>query len=250
MNRRTHLYAVCASLLVMLLASSMMSKALAQGRANAASQLPPGKWTLTTGFCWRPECESAPLLLYTITTDATKGAGVTTVGFQNRSQMPVAAVRLNWYLTTQEDQNTLLLQGQTPLLYFPNALASNSKWSLEYNVVSFGQIHKPLLKNGVLNGNFHIMLAVSEVLYEDGSNWSRADSKETAVKSAGHAKARPQGCPRQTCAIDSSGAFYTCQSSSNNEACTNNSDGTRCTRTICGTTGDGGQAPGTPPRPN
>jgi hypothetical protein len=249
MDRRSRFYAVYVSLLLTLLTSSM-SQALAQGRGNAVSQLPPGKWTLTTGFCWRPECESAPLLLYTITTDATKGAAVTTVGFQNRSQMPVAAVRLNWYLSTQEDQNTTLLQGQTPMLYFPNVLAPNSKWRLEYNVVSFGQIHKPLLKNGVLNGNFHIMLAVSEVLYADGSSWSRSESKETDVKSAGHANARPQGCPRQTCAIDSSGAFYTCQSSSNNESCTNSSDGTKCTRTICGTAGDGGQAPGTPPRPN
>lgn len=141
------------------------------------------------------------------------------------------------------------MQGQTPLLYFPNALAVDGKWVLEHTVASFAKIHKPLLKRGVLNGNYHITVAISEVLYENGSSWIRINDKRNHLKAASHVSGKPQGCPKQTCAIDSGGAFYTCQTSSNNESCINNSNGTRCTRSICGT-GDGGLPPTSPPRPN
>ncbi len=44
---------------------------------------------------------------------------------------------------------------------------------VEYPVVSFGSIYQSLLKDGKLTGRFVIEVAVSEILYADGSRWKR-----------------------------------------------------------------------------
>jgi hypothetical protein len=192
MIRQKRFLAIYLLVVLVTLTSSSMNRVSGQVKVDSESlRLPSGNWRLTTGFCWRPECESAPVLLYSITSDVTKGAAVTTLGFHNRSSIPVAAVKLNWYLTTQEDQDSILMQGNTPLLYFPSALAADSKWVLEYMVVSFAKIYKPLLKRGVLNGNYHITVAMSEVLYENGSSWTRTRDKRTSVKAASHVSSKP-----------------------------------------------------------
>ncbi len=90
----------------------------------------------------------------------------------------MAAVKLGWYLSLKQDRNQILKQGATPLVSISGGLKAKDKTVIEFPVVSFAAVSKPLLKNGTLAGDFEIYVAVTEVVYENGSVWSRDEIKK------------------------------------------------------------------------
>lgn len=237
--------------LLLTLALSLFTVAPMKGKptqngANADEPLPPGDWTLTSHPYQGPDLESMPVIVYSVTSGL-KGLTVKYVGIWNRSPKAVTAVKLSWSLRTEQDPNTVLLQGQTPSIKFRKGLPAGKQQAVRYGVVSFLKIYKPLLKRGVLRGNYTLDVAVSEAFYEDGSSWTRWEARKVGfVKAASvlHSTSA-QTCPKQQCGLTTGGTSYTCQASFDNQYCTNKL--TSCTNTICGTTSDSGGGCGTSP---
>ena len=206
--------------------------------------LPRGSWTVGFHPYLRAGYDKMPVVVSSVTSKLAGGASVTGVGLVNRSGNPVSAVRLSWYLSTEEAPNSVLLHGQTPLVAPSGGFPAGAKYQMEFPVVSFAKIYKPLLKEGVLRGNFRIEIGVTEIVYEDGSVWAGSQAgqsagiRETREVVFSKTVARPTSpddeggfCPKQACAIDSGGQGYSCQASSFNEFCTNRV--TSCTNSIC-----------------
>ena len=107
-----------------------------------------------------------------MTGDVKNGVTITSVRLKNNSGKGVAAVKLSWYLFREQDPKNILRKGETPTLGVSGLPAGASK-GVNHTVVSFGDIYKPLVKNGKLTGDFVLELAVGEIVYEDGSRWER-----------------------------------------------------------------------------
>jgi hypothetical protein len=232
------------ALALVLFSSLVASNGLSQ---SAKDQMPKGHWTLGTHAYMGPDQDSLPVFVYSVTSQL-DGATITEVGFENRSSKVVAAVKLGWYLTTELDRDTILQQGQTPLLGFRGGFAADTKRALRFPVVSFAKVYKPLLRGGVLKGNYRIEVVADEVRYDDGSSWTRTEKRQTSlatlkfVKTANryaHAPAQA-GCAKQQC--QNMGGYYRCTGSPAAEYCTNKN--TSCTNTICPAGGGGGEDPG------
>lgn len=134
-----------------------------QERANWRAKLPAGNWTLrVTPAPWaQPEVD-----LYSVTTDAQRGLGVTKIGLRNLSGSDVAAVKVGWRLFAADRPEASLLAGESPLL---GAALAPGEWRVvNYPVVSFAEAAKGLQKGDTLGGNYQIELAVTEVTYRGG----------------------------------------------------------------------------------
>ena len=222
-----------------LFAIAAMKGKQAQNGTNADEAMPPGDWTLVSQPYQGTDLDAMPVIVNSVTSGI-DGLAVKYVGIWNRSPKPVTAVKLSWVLRTEQDPNTILERGQTPPIKFRKGLPAGKQQALRYAVVSFLKIHKPLLKRGVLKGNYALDVAVSEVSYEDGSSWTRGETRKIDfVKTvAGMRSTSVQTCPKQQCGLTTGGTSYTCQASFDNQYCTNKL--TSCTNTICGTTPPGG----------
>lgn len=149
----------------------------AQNEANADEAPPRGDWTIGSHPYQGPDFEALPVVVYSVESNV-RGITVTSVGVWNRSPKLVTAVKLSWHLRTEEDPDTILQQGQTPPIKFWKGLPPGKQQGLKYSLVSFHKIYKPLLKGGVLKGNYRIDVAVSEAFYEDGSSWIREETRK------------------------------------------------------------------------
>lgn len=136
--------------------------AAGQEKASWRAKLPLGKWALSI----TPAPSAQPTVdLYSATTDARKGLGVTRVGLRNLSGSDVAAVKVGWRLFAAEQLAASLLTGETPLLGV--ALGPGEWRVVDYPVVTFAEAVRPLLKGNNLGGNYRIELVVTEVTYRD-----------------------------------------------------------------------------------
>ena len=133
------------------------------------SQLPTGNWSFSAHPYFGPGYDTRPVVVITVTATSTSGLVVNEVGLKNLSSKVVAAVKLRWYLSEERTPDTILLQGQTPLIALSESLPVGKRYLLKFPVLSFAKIHKPLLTSGSLNGDFNVQIEVSEVLYEDGT---------------------------------------------------------------------------------
>lgn len=138
-----------------------------QSKANAGTELPKGDWTLSILPYLRQGYAERPLVVYSV---ESKLGTVTNVGVENRSSKTATALKFSWHLSRKQSPDTILQSGQTPLLGLSGIPAGEVK-TYNFPVISIGKVSKSLLKNGTLNGNFLIDVAVSEVRYEDGSAW-------------------------------------------------------------------------------
>jgi hypothetical protein len=181
----------------------------AAGQVGAEAQLPPGTWAVRCSAFKMAGHESLPVAVTGVTSEVDKGIGVTSVNVTNRAGRRLAAVRLSWYLSTQDDPATVLRQGRTKLLNLKRAggIDPGETREVVFPVVSFAAIHKPLLQGGVLNGKYVIQIAVSEARFDDGStqtlltsNGRRARAETFVKASARRAIAAARTfCPDQTC---------------------------------------------------
>lgn len=155
--------------LILLIAGGSQSR----GQVDPDEQLPPGKWTLSANPYFGSGYRTLPVVVVSVTSDSARGLRVTKVGLSNRSSKPITAVSLSWYLTTADDTKTILKQGQTPLITPSGGLPEGAEREIEFPVFSFAKVARTLVRNGELNGNFRVQVAVREVQYEDGSSWTR-----------------------------------------------------------------------------
>ena len=102
------------------------------------------------------------------------------VKLTNRSPAAVAAVRLGWLIVTEQDRLALKpdaeakqAEGATPL--FETEIAARGAKKLDSPGIDFLEEAKPLLKKGMLNGEYVIKVRVVEVEFADGSHWREQD---------------------------------------------------------------------------
>lgn len=161
--------------LLLLAVSCAAAAALSPASVNTKDEqvkFPPGKWTLKYPPLSRLGLADAPLKITSVTAHVKNGGTITSVRLTNNSGKPVAAVKFAWYLFREPDTKKILKQGESPVLVVKYFSGGESK-VIDYPSVSFGNLYKPLVKDGKLDGDFVLEVAVAEILYEDGSRWER-----------------------------------------------------------------------------
>jgi hypothetical protein len=133
---------------------------------------PPGEWTLQHPVISRLGLKDAPLQIISVKAEGKRGGTIRTVRLKNNSGKEVTAVKFVWYLFQEQETKNILQKGETPILGLDNFADRTSK-AIDYPIVSFGNIYKPLVKDGKLIGDFVLEVAVGEIIYEDGSKWER-----------------------------------------------------------------------------
>lgn len=233
-----------------------LANASPSNKESSSVKWPQGQWSVRlspyTGFGY----ETLPVRVYSVTSEL-EGLTVTKVGVENRTSQSLVAVKLTWYLSALQNPEDILQKGQTRLLELPGEIWANESREVIFPVASFAKIYKPLVKGGVLKGDFRIQVAVSEARFKDSSKWTLASLKNKSVgaqtvKAAYTINPSQQGfCPNQECVTVSGGdpngppAGYKCAGATG-QSCTNSADGRTCTNSICGT-GGGPRPPVTPP---
>lgn len=263
MNTPKCLLSLKSTLLLALLLSLAAVAAEAQTPPKMQDRLPAGNYTVITKPYMGPGYESLPVMTTSVTTEAQSDGGVTIVGVENSTSHRLDAVRLSWYLSASEAPDYILLQGKTPMLRLPGGIAAGEVERIQFPVVSFARIHKPLAHKGVVNGNYLIQVGVVEARFDDGTTQTflalgktGGERKTVFVKAswAGAATrpaspARQIGCPNQSCSPVFQGdgnarvlVGYDC-AESQGATCTNQPGGKSCTNTVCGKEGGGTKPP-------
>jgi len=129
---------------------------------NNKPDLPAGKWGLS---CAPSKTRGAVVDLYAVGTDSSKGFTVSDIWLENRSSQDVAAVKIGWKLYERSAPQTVLLTGETPD-FLGVALASGEKRVVNFPVLSFAKIYRPLLRGNKLEGRYKIELWVTEVTFD------------------------------------------------------------------------------------
>lgn len=86
---------------------------------------------------------------------------------KNLSPKPVNALKLAWYLFDNNDLNTAVQSGLTPLIKID--LPSNEPRDVDILVVNVEDI--PLLRDGNPSASYMLEVGIGEVHYDDGSTW-------------------------------------------------------------------------------
>lgn len=223
--KKANLLIACASLfllsatLVYIKVSAVSNNLPATGQAQS---LPKGEWFLTC----RPTKQPQPVAdVYSVTTDSGNALTITEVGVRNRSSRKIIAVKIGWHLYRVEDENSILLKGETPLLGV--TLSPKERRTVQYPVVSFAKIYPPLVKDGELKGQFRIIAFISDVVFEDGQamsnqgngnasiirpvNWLRPAETFIEVESAPDPNVVQGNCQKQECVYSASISCYQCK---------------------------------------
>ncbi|GEM_PF-1760674 len=233
-------------IVVLLFMTTISMGALVNDRLENTLPLPDGKW----GFSAHPYLgegyESRPVVVTSVKTEK-NNLSVTAVKVRNISSKSVTAVRLAWILFTEGKRDLLLLEGETPIIAINKGLATDKAEVLQFPVVSFAEISKSLPKEKQLEGDYRLEVFVKEILFEDRSSWQVGQkvavrnqlSNVSVVKASFPKKMEPLvvtplstalQCPMQACKyVTGIPSYYTCDTSANNEYCTN------CVSTCCNT---------------
>jgi hypothetical protein len=214
-------------LLLIVVCLIVPTQALAQQPTRSKYGLPPGPWTVSCGPRLK---QRGPVVdLYKVGSSALTGITVTDVWLENRSKQDVAGVKLAWRVFDTTQQETTLLQGETPeFLAVP--LNPGEKRKASYPLVTFAKIYRPLLVGrSELQGDYRIEVWVSDVRFpEDTGEQGRAafahvkkanskahaDAAFVAVKSEPAPVEQDLGCQNQQCSWDNQNSCYRCVTSS------------------------------------
>ena len=153
----------------------------------------PGSWRLST----MPDLKQVndpltPVAVLTVTTfyGQDRYAGrvkVLEAKIQNRSQRLVQSIQLRWTIVSNEEPETILLEGAVPPLN--RQIKANMTPIVDIPPIYFNKLVKPLLKNGELSGHFRLIVGVQEVYFADGTRWQKGQQAaflKTATRAASH----------------------------------------------------------------
>lgn len=161
---------------------------------------PVGNWSFSAQPYTGLGYESRPAMVVSVATEK-KSLTIAAVRVANHSSKTIATVKLGWYLSKRSDPNPVLQFGQTPSIPIHNGLPVGETYVLKQPVVSFGKLHKPLSKEGRLEGHFRLAVAVTEIQYEDGSLWAADNSdRPSIIKATYRPSTASMQCPGQMCA--------------------------------------------------
>jgi len=234
-------------LLLIVVCLTVVTEALAQQPAPSNYGLPPGPWSVSCGPRLK---QRGPVVdLYKVGSSVVTGITVVDVWLENRSKQGVAGVKIAWRVYDTSQEETTLLQGETPkFLAVPLNAGENRK--VTYPVVSFARIYKPLLRGrNELQENYRIEVWVSDVRFADETGQQvpaafahvkKLNSKADAAAAFVEAKSEPAsveqeelGCQNQQCSWSNQDSCYKCGSGSGGTCkwfnCTYCEDG-RCPR--------------------
>jgi hypothetical protein len=139
-------------------------------RNNAENrQLPRSGWTVGFHPYRAAGFNEVPVRVTGVRSEGDRG--ITNVELQNRSEKTVTAVKIGWYVSTENEPGTILTKGESALIVIPNNLNANDSLQLGLPPVSLAKILKPVVKGNTLRGAFSVQVVVTEIVYEDGSNW-------------------------------------------------------------------------------
>jgi hypothetical protein len=103
------------------------------------------------------------------------GCGV----LKNRSEKMVTAVQLRWILVRTQDRpainqngytsDTVLREGHTPPIEL--SIPKDGFRRTDFSIISFAEVTKDLARDGMLTGDYFLIVGVYEVIFEDGSVW-------------------------------------------------------------------------------
>jgi len=98
---------------------------------------------------------------------------------KNRSQQSVTSVRLRWILIRYKDQSVItqrgyttenvLQEGYTPAIEL--RIPKESVGQSDFSIITFAAVTKNLAREGILTGDYFLLVGVYEVLFEDGLVW-------------------------------------------------------------------------------
>jgi hypothetical protein len=201
--------------------------------AVTEDQLPAGDWTVGFHLYQAEGFDSIPVRVTGITSQG--NTGLTSVALQNRSLKAVTAVKIGWYVSTEDGPGTILAKGESPLLVLPQTLQANESLQLRLSPVSLAKILRPVMKRNSLRGDFSIQVTVTEIVYEDGLTWKFSQPDNVTQIKVQYAHARPQGCGFSCRWIGETGS-YACAADSQNVRC--GSMGDTCITEACDPNGN------------
>jgi len=204
--------------------------AVAYIRAERSNQLPRSGWSIGFHSYHAAGFDSIPLRVTSVRSEGLKG--LTRVQLQNRSDKPITAVKIGWYLSTEDGPGTILTKGESPLLSLPDVLQPDQDSHLNVPPVSLAKILKPFVKGNTLRGDFSVQVVVTEIVYADGSTWKFSQPDNVARIKINYAHPMAP-CANQTCKFD--GTVYHCVDGAG-ELCTN--QGQSCDSSACPPNGD------------
>jgi len=182
---------------------------------HEGNRLPGGDWTVGFHLYQAEGFDSIPVRVISIKSEGDRG--LTGVGLRNRSAKPVNAVRIGWYVSTEGGPGRILTKGETPLLRLSATLESDENLQFDLPPISLAKILKPAVKSNTLRGNFSVQVAVTELVYEDGSTWRFSQPDNVAPIKVQYAHALQGGCGQICRWIPSLG--YVCESVAQNVRC-------------------------------
>lgn len=194
---------ITAGVFLLLLASAgtLSFAYMRQRPSEEPTTPPPGNWSLSSGLYTSGEPENMPVVVMSVTTDSTKGLVTNKAQLQNVGDKPATAVKFRWKLYRTDEPDNNLLTGETPLIDV--VLPPGEKRTVQYPIVSFAKIHKPLLRYGALSGEYRLEITLGEVRFEDGSAWLFDDAKTASgsppFKILNASLQGNECCPQQRC---------------------------------------------------
>ncbi len=96
-------------------------------------------------------------------------AGVTLL---NAAHKPVETIELKWSLINVDSQS-VVLNGRT--VRFRVDIDARRARKMKSPYVNFARISRPLVKNGMLDGNYQLQIGVGSIAFADGSSWDDQD---------------------------------------------------------------------------
>lgn len=152
-----------------------------QQEGKQEKQLPVGKWTLAFNLDSLPNNEKSPVQITSSCQSVRNGVSISKITLSNISVKPITKVKILWVITESQNKNKILLYQELPFINVPSELKISSNGTLgscitlEESFFSFSNVYNGLISDNsnVLNGDFEVSLAVSEVVFEDLSVWKR-----------------------------------------------------------------------------
>jgi hypothetical protein len=201
--------------------------------SGTVTQLPGGNWTEASHPVWMKD---ASVNVAAVTTRADQGLTISSTQVKNLSTKSITAVKLAWYIFSEQKGATILRSGRTPLLAIPKGIPPQGVATIDYSVVSFANEATALEPSGALTKNYHVAVVVTFAPFDDGTTYN-PDADTFAINwfrwfldatDFGQVGGDCPSCQNQNCVWSGGRNCYVCQagpcemcSVANCNSCTN-----------------------------
>lgn len=151
---------------------------------ESQSRLPGGNYTVASRPFMGAGYDSLPVIVTSVTTGVAGGMAIRSFGVENSSAQAVDAVRLRWYLSRPQTPETILSQGETPLLRIPDGIDPGTAKRLKYPAASFAAAVRTTLKGQDAGGDYLLQSGVSEARFIDAPPQTLLTADGRAVRAS------------------------------------------------------------------